>query len=190
MINIESLKDYIGIISNNEFMELATKIYMITDFICEDYPKYYEWYFTKQLPSIISNNRNILFARDPNHPDEIIAMSCLKKDKEENKICTLYVSNKYRGLGIGTSIIEKSMNWLETTKPLITFADYKLDMFRPIINKYNWELTEIVSNLYNDKSQELCFNGTLTKNSDCTLEPQLHKRLVKVLNNRIKNINK
>ena len=35
---------------------------------------------------------------------------------------------------------------------------YKLEMFRPIINKYGWELTEIVSGLYNDKAQELCFN--------------------------------
>jgi hypothetical protein len=37
MINIESLKNYIGIIPEKEFMELATKIYMITNFICDDY---------------------------------------------------------------------------------------------------------------------------------------------------------
>ena len=76
------------------------------------------------------------------------------------------------------------MRWFGTTKPLITLADYKLEMFKPIINKYNWELTEIVSGLYNDRAQELCFNGTLTKNNNETLEQQLQKKLVKTLKNK------
>lgn len=80
------------------------------------------------------------------------------------------------------------MKWLETTKPLITLADYKLDMFKPIISKYDWELTEIVSGLYNDRSEELCFNGTLTKNNDETLEQQLHKKLIRELKNRCEQI--
>lgn len=189
MVKIESLKDYLNIIDKEEFIKLATKIYMITDFICEDYPKHKEWYFTKQLPATIqSDERNILFARNPENPDEIISMACLKKDEEEQKICTLYVSDKCRGLGIGTSIVEESMKWLGTTKPLITLADYKLDMFKPIIEKYDWELTEIVSGLYNDKSQELCFNGSLT-NSNEDVKTQLYRRLVYSINYRINSIN-
>lgn len=58
------------------------------------------------------------------------------------------------------------MRWLSITKPLITLADYKLEMFKSIINKYDWELTEVVSGLYNDRSQELCFNGTLKDNDE------------------------
>lgn len=189
MINIESLKKYVGIIPKEEFMELATKIYMITDFICDDYPKYKEWYFTKQLPATISGDeRNILFVRNPENDNEIISMACLKRDEEEQKICTLYVSDKCRGLGIGKAIVEESMRWLGTTKPLITLADYKLEMFKPIINKYGWELTEVVSGLYNDRSQELCFNGTLTKDNDETLEQQLYKKLIRVLKNRCEQI--
>lgn len=184
MIKIESLKDYLKTTDTEEFIELATKIYLITDFICKDYPKHKEWYFQKQLPAIIGEERNILFVRSPENQSEIISMACLKKDKEEQKICTLYVSDKCRGFGIGTLIIKESMKWLGTTKPLITLADYKLKMFEPIINKYNWELTEIVSGLYNDRSQELCFNGTLIKNSEYPLEKQLHKRLVNILEHR------
>lgn len=185
MIIIESLKDYLGNISEEKFLELATSIYMITDFICDDYPKHKEWYFNKQLPETIKGNeRNILFVINPENENEILSMACLKKDNEEKKICTLYVSDKCRGLGIGTSIIEESMKWLETTHPLITLADYKLEMFKPFISKYNWELTEIVSGLYNDKSQELCFNGTLTKHNEETLEQQLYKRLIRSLKNR------
>lgn len=49
MVKIECLKDYLKC-SPEEFNDLATRIYMITDFICEDYPRHKEWYFTKQLP--------------------------------------------------------------------------------------------------------------------------------------------
>lgn len=185
MINIDSLKNYVGKISEEDFIQLATKIYKMTDFICDNYPKYREWYFAKQLPATInSNERNILFARNPKDNNEIISMACLKKNEEEQKICTLYVSDKYRGLGIGKAMVEKSMKWLGTTKPFITIVDYKLEMFRSIINKYDWELTQIVSGLYNNKFQELCFNGTLTKNNDETLEQQLYKKLIRILKNK------
>ena len=63
-------------------------------------------------------------------------------------------------------MVEASMNFLGTTKPLITLADYKLSMFQPIIEKYDWELTEVVSGLYNDRSKGLCFNGKLTKDGN------------------------
>ena len=86
MKNIESLKNYVGNVTEEEFMILATKIYMITDFICDDYPKRKEWYFTKQLPATINGNeRNILFVRNPEDDNEIISMACLKRDEEEQK---------------------------------------------------------------------------------------------------------
>ena len=185
MIYIDSLKNYIETTSEEELNKLATKIYMITDFICEDYPNYKEWYFTKQLQETInSENRNILFIRNPKNDGEIISMACLKKDNEEKKICTLYVSEKFRGLGIGKAMVDESMKWLGTTKPFITLADYKLEMFRPIINKYGWKLTEIVSQLYNDRFQELCFNGLLTNDNNESLEQQLHKNLIRLLKKR------
>ena len=81
MKNIESLKNYVGNVTEEDFMILATKIYMITDFICDDYPKHKEWYFTKQLPATINGDeRNILFVRNPEDDDEIISMACLKRD--------------------------------------------------------------------------------------------------------------
>ena len=87
MKNIESLKNYVGNVTEEDFMILATKIYMITDFICDDYPKHKEWYFTKQLPATINGDeRNILFVRNPEDDNEIISMACLKRDEEETKM--------------------------------------------------------------------------------------------------------
>lgn len=152
MAKIESLKNYIGVLNEDEFIKLSKQIYDITDFICEDYPKHKEWYFQKQIPRIFTPSGEILFARS----------------EEEQKICTLYVSDQCRGQHLGTRMVEASMEFLGTTKPLITLADYKLPMFQPIIEKYDWELTEVVSGLYNDRAKELCFNGKLTK--DVNLE--------------------
>lgn len=187
MFKVECLKDYLNR-SFEDYIDLAIRIYMITDFISEDYPEHRNWYFNKQLRYLSSDERNVLFVRNPENPREIISMACLKKDSEEKKICTLYVSDGYRGLGIGSLIVNESLKWLGTTKPLVTLADYKLEMFRPLIEKYDWQLTEVVSGLYNDRSEELCFNGTLTKANDIRLEKKLQKRLINSLNKRIETI--
>lgn len=39
MVKIESLKDYIGVLNEDDFIRLSKQIYDITDFTCEDYPK-------------------------------------------------------------------------------------------------------------------------------------------------------
>ena len=159
MFNVESLKDYIDKISEEELRQLATEIYKLTKFIGDDYLKYQEWFFNKQLPETLNNSkRNILFVQDNS---KIIAVSCLKKDSQEKKICTLYVTPSYRRKGIGSILLIKAMEWLETTKPYITIRDYKLEMFKPFIQKYNWELTEIIQ--VNSKNKEFCYNGSLNK---------------------------
>lgn len=167
MIKIESLKDYAN---KKEQEDLGNKIYNLISFADTDYPNYKDWFFEKQLfETINSENRNIFFVRNSNNKDEIIAVACLKNNNEK-KICTLYVLNKFRGQGIGNRLIEKSMDWLGTTKPLVTLTDYKYEMFKPIIDKYNWELTEVVNDLYKVNSKELCFNGTLNRNKSKLLK--------------------
>ena len=39
------------------------------------------------------------------------------------------------------------MRWLGTTKPFITLADYKLEMFKPIIYKLLWNIHNILLNI-------------------------------------------
>jgi len=185
MIKIESLKNYIGLLSEEDFMKLSNQIYQINlDF--NDYPKQKEWYLKKQLPGIITDERDILFVKNPKNSNEIIAVACLKRTYEERKICMLYVCEKYRHQGIGIKILEEAMIWLGTTKPLITFADYKLEMFKPIIKKYEWQLVEVVEDFYNKHSKELCFNGTLSKQN--ISKKDLYKRLVKVFKQREKQL--
>lgn len=159
MYKIESLKSYVDILNKDDFMKLASDIYDATKSITSDYPNYRDWFYHRQIPGIFRSSRDVLFVRDN---DKIIAVSCLKKAPDEKKICTLYISKDYRGKHIGSSLIEESMNFLGTTRPLITFPDYEYKMFEPFIDKYNWNLTESVFGVYN-KRKELCFNGELNK---------------------------
>mgnify|MGYP004468747953 FL=1 len=160
MLKVESLKSCIGILKKTEFEKLCNEIYDFTKDACGDYPNYKEWYFSKQIPRVFTSGGEILFIRDKN---KIVAVSSLKKDDEERKLCTLYVSKCTRKKRIGTMLLEASMEFLGTTKPFITVADYKLPMFKSIINKYDWQLIEVVNGLYKDGQKELCFNGKLTK---------------------------
>ncbi len=79
-----------------------------------------------------------------------------------NKISTLYVKPEYRKRGIATVLVEKCFEWLGTTKPLITIADYRLDQFTGIIKKYGWDETQVLdAGYYNDHSREHVFNGAI-----------------------------
>jgi len=144
-----------------DILKICNTIYDMTAFISKDYPEYKSWY-QKHLEGTLDKNskRDIIYAHD--EFGNIFGTALIKQDKKEKKICTLFVDEKARGQGIATMLIEKSMEILKTTKPLITLADYKLPMFQKLITKYGWKQTEIVKGLYNNKNFELVFNGYLT----------------------------
>lgn len=156
----DNIKNYISETNQESFMRLADEIYELTIHLNGTYPGYKEWFYDKQVKGCLTPNRNIIFVK--NEEGKIIALSCLKKDEEEKKICTLFVSDEYRKQGLGSLLFEESMKFLETTKPLATFTEDKLPMFEKTVTKYNWELTEIVDGIYNDGIREFCFNGQLT----------------------------
>ena len=94
--------------------------------------------------------------------NNVAGVAFLKKDDTESKICTFLVVEGYRGKHVASKMLECAFKYLGTTKPLITIADYKIPMFEPIIKKYNWELTQTMSEgYYNNSSRELVYNGKL-----------------------------
>ncbi|MBQ7466476.1 MAG: GNAT family N-acetyltransferase, partial [Clostridia bacterium] len=125
--------------NEKDLRKICDDLYNITDFISEDYPKYNTWFYKKHLPAVFEDNsgRDIIFAYDEDK--NIYGTAFIKEDSEEKKICTLFVKPEARGLGVGTLLVEKSMEILKTTKPMITLADYKLPMFEGLIKKYGWE---------------------------------------------------
>ncbi|MBQ8156164.1 GNAT family N-acetyltransferase [Candidatus Saccharibacteria bacterium] len=158
---IEFLKasDLLKAERNKTFSKLIAESYMITDWIRKDYPSHCDHFYGKYVPGIFDGEREVITCYVDG---KIAATAFLKKDKTELKISTLYVKPEYQKRGIATALVERCFEWLGTTKPLITIADYKLDQFAGIIKKYGWEETQVLdSGYYNDHSREHVFNGTI-----------------------------
>ncbi|MBQ3452809.1 GNAT family N-acetyltransferase [Candidatus Saccharibacteria bacterium] len=144
---------------NKTFSKLIAESYMITDWICKDYPSHCDHFYSKYVPGIFDGEREVISCYVDGR---ITATAFLKKDETELKISTLCVKPEYQKRGIATILVEKCFEWLGTTKPLITIADYKLDQFSGIIKKYGWEETQVLNTgYYNDHSREHVFNGTI-----------------------------
>lgn len=155
-MKIESIKDYINILSKEELTTLANKIYKTIEFVEKDYPNNKNWFFNIQLKETLdTNTRNILFVRDK---DKIIGVANLLSNEEEKKISTLYVIDEYQNKGIGTQLIEESMKWLNTRYPIISMTKDRYELYKPIIYKYNWKLTRILNGFYKEGIDELFFN--------------------------------
>lgn len=141
------------------FSRLIHESCVFTDWINKDYPKHLETFYKKYIPGIFSNTREIVACYDD---ADMVAVIFLKKSPREQKISTLYVEPGYQGKGIANNLLKMSFDWLGTTKPLISIADYKLPQFAGIIERYGWEEKQILSDgYYNSHSREHVFNGII-----------------------------
>jgi len=163
-IEIKSIKELIKVgESDDEIIRICNRLYDMTNSILEDYPKHKTWFYKKQLPETLDEKgrRDIIFAIDERK--NLLGTAFVKDDDNEKKICTLFVLPNERRKGIGTKLVEKSMQILKTTKPTITLAEYKYPMFEKLIKRYGWVQTDIVTGLYNESFAELIYNGSMEK---------------------------
>jgi len=137
---------------------LLDQVLKISILVKNDYPDYKNWYLNTQIPGLYDNTRNIIIAHIKNR---IVGFVSLKKTKEEKKICTFYVEKSFRKNQIGTILVKKANEYLETDKPLITIPLNKLNEFTRIGEKYNWEISDIKENLYRLNNPEVIVNGNL-----------------------------
>lgn len=141
------------------FNKFASATCSVTDCYCTDYPNHFKWYWTKALPRVLNGTGEIIICIVNNN---VAGVTILKKNGRERKICTLYVVEGYRKKHIATNMLEYAFKYLETTKPLITIADYKVPLFESLIKKYHWKLIQTMEEgYYNDFSREKVFNEHL-----------------------------
>lgn len=158
-IKLYTLSSFIN--NHKLFGKFAYAAYFVTDYICKDYPKHFEWYWSKEIPRVFNGTGEIIICTIDS---KVASVAFLKKDNTESKICTFLVVDEYRGKHLSTKMLEQSFKYLGTTKPLLTIADYKIPMFEQIIKKYHWELTQIMNTgYYNNTSREYVYNGKLPK---------------------------
>ena len=173
-IEIHNLNELIQQNYPQEIVEkMIQEVLALSMIVKNDYPDYKEWYTKVQVPGLYTNERNIIIA----HINaKIVGFVSLKKTPTEKKICTFYVEKNFRRNQIGTILVEKAIEFLEESRPLITIPMDKLNEFIRIANKYNWEITDIKENLYRTNTPEVIVNGIITDtNQSLTQEKSLQK---------------
>lgn len=79
----------------------------------------------------------------------------------ERKICCLRVLPEYQNLGIGVKLFIRSMERLETDKPLLSISGNNLDRFKNIMDYFNFKQYQHYPDLYRKNSEEISYNGYL-----------------------------
>ena len=153
-MNINRLSEKLG---NKQFKKISSQVYYITDHLSLDYPKHKDWFFNKHLKGI-GADREVIYITNHNN---ICGVAFLKKTKDEKKICTFYVPEHSRNMGIGGKLLQACFDYLGTQTPLISMPKYKVQYFIYYIYKYGWEITEILPTFYNKENDEVVFNGHL-----------------------------
>ena len=186
-IEIHNLNELIQQNYPQEIVEkMIQEVLALSMIVKNDYPDYKEWYTKVQVPGLYTNERNIIIAHIN---DKIVGFVSLKKTPTEKKICTFYVEKNYRRNQIGTILVEKAIEFLEESRPLITIPMDKLNEFIRIANKYNWEITDIKENLYRTNTPEVIVNGIITDTNQSLTQEKSHQKVYKIYKiERIKQV--
>ena len=145
-----------------------------------DYPDYEDWFWEKQVRGLFDGYRDIIVAIKNG---KVIGISNIKNTASEKKICTLTVDKKYRMKSVGSKLIDISIAILGVSNPVITMSIDKLSEFNKIIKKYNWEITGVKKDLYQEDVYEVIINDYNLLSVDVD-----EKVLIRKMNSRIYRI--
>lgn len=160
MIKISSLKydTNSAAFTDTGRMQSLYDVYRCLSFLEKDYPGFRRWYWLKVIPGVFQGDRKVIIKKDSN---TILGVSILKKTAFENKICTLWVNNTYRGKGIGRDLLSQSIDSLEDHHPLISVSEHRIAELRPLLSEFNFHFINSYLSIYQKDVTEYSFNGFL-----------------------------
>lgn len=159
MINYYSLSKLLQ--EGHNIEAIIDEVLLVTINAKNTYPEYTKWFLEKHIPGIYLGTRDTIIAV---HYNRIVGVSNIKRDKE-NKLCTVYFDPKYRKQKLGITLVDKSIELIGDSKPLITMPSSYLPQFKNIIKRYDWQLTDCIDNCYKENTSELVFNGDMSQNN-------------------------
>ncbi len=140
-----------------EIDKYLVMVYHFLELLEDEYPGFYDWYFSKVVQQLDSDRSIILKILK----DEVAGVAILKKSRSENKICTFRVLEKFQGIGIGTELMTDSLNLLETNSPIITVSESRIAQFSQMLSNFKFKLNSIHNDYYFKGNKEYSYNGTL-----------------------------
>lgn len=135
------------------------KIFLFIKKVSKEYPGFSKWYnHLFEMDDKLCNEREIIICENFNL---IVGIIILKRTKEEQKVCTLRVDERFQHQGIGRCLMEMGFEWLENEKPLITLRESKRKQFESLFLYYGFTLEQSRKNYYRLFNTELVYNGIL-----------------------------
>lgn len=123
----------------------------------KEYPFFESWLNKVFLELQTTYNRYIIVCVDQSNK-YVRGVAILKKTNVENKICTLRVVSSFKRMGIGTSLLQKSIEVLKDKKPLITVPGIHMKEFAPFLKNNGFVLKDQVKSIYIKGAYEYFFN--------------------------------
>lgn len=185
MLEFYSLRKLLD--EGSDISSIIDEILFVTVSAKRTYPEYASWFLTKHVPGIYDGTRNTIIAI---YKKKIVGVANIKSS--ENKLCTLYFAPKFRRQGLGIKMVKESLEYLNTSKPLITMPSSYIHDFKKIITRYNWQLTDCIDDCYTKNVSEFVFNGEIARpNQDLSNEERIiltykhtkDKNILKLLKN-------
>jgi GNAT superfamily N-acetyltransferase len=119
------------------------------------YPDFRNWFFSKVCLDLAAGRRRILVKKSG---EQVIAVAILKKCVEEKKICTFRVSKDAKSNGVGTELMLESLEWLQSSQPLVTVNEENAPEFERFLRKFHFQKTNMITGLYRPKKKEIIYN--------------------------------
>jgi hypothetical protein len=155
---------HVGHIANNRYLltsQFYKSIYSHLFDLNSIYPGFQEWFISKVIPGAEAGNREFILSLSGDH--KLTGIAILKNDifNGEKKICTIKVMPAFINTGAGIKLFERSMEILNTERPLATVSGEKMPHFERIFKYFGYKFYERYEGLYLPNITEYSFNGYL-----------------------------
>lgn len=127
-------------LSPNEQDKIIDQIKVLMEL---EYPNFIDWFNQKLIPGISTNERNIIVILKN---DKVIGFVNLTKKNKEKKISNLYIKSIFKYKQYFNVIIDKSLEWLDTDKPIIILSKNQLGRCWNYLLDRNWQITDRTKN--------------------------------------------
>lgn len=119
------------------------------------YPGFDVWLNFTFRRNLASGKRQIVTAY---YGSELAGVALLKSDLTERKICTFYISESFRGLGIGPKLLDIAINTLNGSDSFITVSEERNGELSPLLYSKGFRLIDTVPKLYRPDSTEYFYS--------------------------------
>lgn len=146
-----------------------TQLQYVGDFLCflkQDYPNFRKWYRQTVIPGLATGKRQIYAAAPEKDTQALAGLVILKDTPEQKKICTLYVDEPYRGMGLGDMLLDHAISQLGVSHPLITVSDRHQKAFTALFRRFGFRLFNRYAGYYNHNIIEYSYNGPIETASE------------------------